>query len=95
MTAARLDETAITTWLAEHTAWARSDGKLHRTFTFTDFRAAFAWMTRVAEVAEEMDHHPEWFNVYSTVNVWLETHDAGGLTRRDLSLAARMDALYL
>ena len=93
MAAARLDDATITAWLSERPSWSLAEGKLHRTFTFEDFVAAFAWMTRVAEVAEEMNHHPEWFNVYRTVEVWLETHDAGGLTQLDLDLADRMDSL--
>ncbi|MBX3554184.1 MAG: 4a-hydroxytetrahydrobiopterin dehydratase [Pseudolabrys sp.] len=64
-----------------------------RKFTFRDFRQAFAFMTRVAEVAEEMNHHPEWFNVYKTVEVTLSTHDAGGLTDLDVKLAEAMDRL--
>ena len=64
-----------------------------RKFTFRDFRQAFAFMTRVAEVAEEMNHHPEWFNVYKTVEVTLSTHDAGGLTDLDIKLAEAMDRL--
>jgi 4a-hydroxytetrahydrobiopterin dehydratase len=58
---------------------------------FDDFNAAFAWMTRVALAAEQMNHHPEWFNVYNRVEVTLSTHDANGLTRRDVELAQRMD----
>jgi len=64
-----------------------------RKFTFRDFRQAFAFMIRVAEVAEEMNHHPEWFNVYKTVEVTLSTHDAGGLTDLDVKLAEAMDRL--
>jgi len=64
-----------------------------RQYTFRDFKEAFAFMTRVAEVAERMNHHPEWFNVYKTVAVTLSTHDAGGLTERDVKLAEAMDRL--
>ena len=64
-----------------------------RKFTFRDFKQAFAFMTRVAEVAEGMNHHPEWFNVYKTVEVTLSTHDAGGLTALDVKLAEAMDRL--
>ncbi len=64
-----------------------------RKFTFRDFKQAFGFMTRVAEVAEEMNHHPEWFNVYKTVEVTLTTHDAGGLTDLDIKLAEAMDRL--
>ena len=64
-----------------------------RTFTFRDFNEAFGFMTRAALVAEKMDHHPEWSNVYKTVVVTLSTHDAGGLTERDIRLAEAMDAL--
>jgi 4a-hydroxytetrahydrobiopterin dehydratase len=64
---------------------------IHKRFVFEDFNAAFGWMTRVALVAEQMNHHPEWFNVYRNVDVTLSTHDAKGLTRRDIELAQRMD----
>lgn len=64
-----------------------------RTFKFKDFNAAFGFMTRAALVAEKMDHHPEWFNVYNRVDVTLSTHDAGGLTGRDVALAEAMDKL--
>ena len=62
-----------------------------RKFEFKDFNAAFAFMTRVALLAEKMDHHPEWFNVYNKVDVTLSTHDAGGVTDRDISMATAMD----
>ncbi len=62
-----------------------------RTFRFKNFDRAFAFMTRVAEKAEEMNHHPEWFNVYNRVEVTLSTHDAGGLTQLDVDLATFMD----
>lgn len=75
--------------------WAVDDGRdaITKVFRFKDFVQAFGFMTRVALVAERMDHHPEWSNVYRTVTVTLTTHDAGGLTSLDVDLAARMDAL--
>lgn len=93
MTNRTLDEGAVAAWLGAHPGWSLQDGKLHTTYTFADFAAAFAWMTRVGVIAEEMNHHPEWLNVYSRVSVWLETHDAGGLTPLDLALADAMEAL--
>jgi 4a-hydroxytetrahydrobiopterin dehydratase len=66
---------------------------IHKTFTFQDFSEAFGFMTRAALVAEKMDHHPEWFNVWNRVDVTLSTHDAGGLTARDIKLAAAMDQI--
>lgn len=73
--------------------WALVEGRdaLHKRYVFDSFNAAFAWMTRVALVAETMNHHPEWSNVYNRVDVTLSTHDAKGLTRRDIELAQRMD----
>jgi 4a-hydroxytetrahydrobiopterin dehydratase len=73
--------------------WTIANGKLHRTYRFHDFSAAFGWMARVALVAEKSDHHPEWTNVYATVTVDLVTHDAGGITSRDVALAKEMDLL--
>lgn len=75
--------------------WSEVDGRdaISKTFTFKDFNAAFGWMTRSALVAEKMNHHPEWFNVWSRVDVTLSTHDAGGLTSLDIKLAKKMDAL--
>ena len=64
-----------------------------KTFTFRNFVEAFGWMTRAALIAEKMDHHPEWTNVYRIVAVTLTSHDAGGLTARDVRLATRLDAL--
>ena len=74
-------------------SWTVVTGRdaITRTFTFRDFNEAFGFMTRVALVAEKMDHHPEWSNVYKTVAVTLSTHDAGGLTERDIELATAMD----
>ena len=75
-------------------AWTERDGALHREFEFTDFSEAFAFMTRVALLAETMSHHPEWSNVYHRVSITLTTHDAGNVvTDADRSLAAAIDAL--
>ena len=81
--------------LAKLHGWNEVDGRdaIAKTFTFKDFNAAFGFMTRVALVAEKMDHHPEWFNVYKTVQVTLATHDAGGVTGLDITLAQAMDRL--
>jgi 4a-hydroxytetrahydrobiopterin dehydratase len=75
--------------------WSEADGRdaIRKRFVFKDFNAAFGFMTRAALVAEKLDHHPEWFNVYKTVDVTLSTHDAGGLTELDVKLAQAMDAL--
>jgi 4a-hydroxytetrahydrobiopterin dehydratase len=74
--------------------WSEKDNKLYRKFEFKDFSEAFAFMTRVALVAEKMDHHPLWTNVYNKVEVWLSTHDAGDVvTEKDRKLAAAIDKL--
>ena len=77
--------------LGELGGWSLEDGKLHRDFAFDDFVAAFGFMTRAALVAERMNHHPEWFNVYKTVDVTLATHDVDGLSDLDIKLARFMD----
>jgi len=97
MNRTKLDPSAIEGALNELNAstaspWTLIEGRLHKEFHFTDFVAAFGFMTKVALVAESMDHHPEWFNVYKTVRVDLSTHDAGGITELDFLLARRMDA---
>lgn len=75
--------------------WKEENNKLYRKFEFRDFSAAFGFMTRVALEAEKMDHHPEWKNVWNTVECWLSTHDAGDVvTDKDRQLAARIDALF-
>ncbi len=81
--------------LAKLTGWAEVKGRdaITKTFVFKDFNQAFGFMTRAALVAEKMDHHPEWFNVYKTVEVTLSTHDAGGVTELDVKLAQTMDKL--
>ena len=79
--------------LAGLKGWEEVEGRdaISKTFTFRDFNEAFAFMTRVAMVAEKMNHHPEWSNVYRTVEVTLTTHDAGGVTQNDIKLAQAMD----
>ena len=88
-----LDSDAIDAALRDLDGWELSDGKLHRELRFADFAAAFGFMAAAATVAAEMDHHPEWSNVYSRVTVDLVTHDAGGVTELDLQLAQRMSEL--
>lgn len=66
---------------------------IKRSFRFDDFTAAFGFMAKVALLAEKADHHPEWFNVYNRVDILLTTHDAGGLSQRDIDLARKIDAL--
>lgn len=80
--------------LARLTGWSAAEGRdaIVKTFKFKDFNAAFGWMTRVALAAEKLDHHPEWSNVYSRVEVLLATHDADGVTELDVTLAKIMDA---
>ncbi len=74
--------------------WTEADNKLTRTFEFKNFSEAFAFMTRVALIAEKMDHHPEWSNVWNKVWIFLSTHDAGNrITKKDRELAASIDAL--
>lgn len=74
------------------TAGGDPDG-ITRRFTFPDFAAAFAFMTRIAIMAEKADHHPEWSNVYNRVDIILTTHDAGGLSHRDVDMARAIDAI--
>src|SRR5262252_2727859 len=81
--------------LAELPGWADVDGReaITKTFVFKDFNEAFGFMSRAALVAEKRDHHPEWRNVYKTVDVVLSTHDAGGVTAKDVDLAKAMNAI--
>ena len=88
-----LDDAQIAAALEQLPSWQLVAGKLHRDFKFADFVSAFGFMTQAAIVAEAMDHHPEWFNVYSRVSVDLTTHDVGGLTQLDVQLAMRMNAI--
>jgi 4a-hydroxytetrahydrobiopterin dehydratase len=81
--------------LEQLTGWSEADGKeaITKTFKFADFSTAFGFMSAIATQAEKADHHPEWFNVYNTVKVTLTTHDADGVTDKDVDLAQKMDAL--
>ena len=91
--AEKLDTEARAAELMNLEGWDEVEGRdaITKTFTFKDFNQAFGFMTRVALKAERMDHHPEWFNVYNRVDVTLSTHDAGGLTMRDIKLAHFID----
>ena len=93
--AERLSVEARTAALGELAGWTEVSGReaIARTFIFRDFSEAFGFMTRVALVAEKHDHHPDWRNVYKTVEVVLTTHDAGGLTRLDIELAKSMNGI--
>ena len=90
---AKLQGDARTSALATLDGWSEVEGRdaIRKIFKFEDFSQAFAFMTRAALKAEVMDHHPEWFNVYNKVDVTLTTHDADGLSQKDIDLATAMD----
>jgi 4a-hydroxytetrahydrobiopterin dehydratase len=92
-TTTRLTDAELGTALESLDGWSREGDKLLREYRFPDFVTAFAFMAGAALVAERMNHHPEWFNVYGTVRVHLTTHDAGGITRKDVDLARAMNEL--
>ncbi|HLJ01598.1 MAG TPA: 4a-hydroxytetrahydrobiopterin dehydratase [Bradyrhizobium sp.] len=91
----RLSGEARKSALKDLAGWKEAAGRdaIERSFVFADFNQAFGFMSRVALVAEKNDHHPEWRNVYKTVEVVLSTHDAGGVTARDIELAKAMNAI--
>ncbi len=91
----QLSDTARAMALDALDDWDHDEARdaITRSFTFADFSQAFAFMTRVALLAEKADHHPEWSNVWNRVDILLTTHDAGGLSHRDVDLAERIDAL--
>lgn len=91
----QLTEEERASWLAALPLWAlsRDGAAIERKFAFADFSEAFGFMARVALLAEKRDHHPEWFNVYNRVEVTLTTHDAGGLSLRDVKMARAIDRL--
>lgn len=91
----KLDAAAREAFLAREHGWTLADGRdaIEKSFKFKDFNEAWGFMTRVALAAEKADHHPEWFNVYNRVEITLTTHDADGLSARDVDLAGRIDEL--
>ena len=91
----KLDEDARSALLARFPEWTHEPARdaITRQFKFADFAQAFGFMTSVAIIAEKMDHHPEWSNVYNRVEITLTTHDAGGLSQRDVDLAKGIEAL--
>ena len=93
MATPKLDADDIAKRLTGIPGWTLRGGKLHREYKFADFVEAFGFMARVALVAERMDHHPEWQNTWNAVVVDLTTHDAGGITAKDVELAAAMERL--
>ena len=93
MAAQKLSDDQIKQHVATLARWTLQDGKLHFEQKFKDFVDAFGFMSRVAILAEKMNHHPEWFNVWATVKIDLTTHDCGGLSRLDFELAEQINGL--
>lgn len=93
MAASKLSDDEIASRIKSLSGWTLENGKLHFERQFKDFVEAFGFMSRVAILAEKMDHHPEWFNVYHTVKIDLTTHDAGGISEKDFSLAGQINGL--
>ena len=89
----KLGENEVREALGRLPGWSVANGKLTKTYRFGDFVEAWGWMSAAALLVQQMDHHPEWFNVYSTVRVELVTHDAGGISARDVELAGKFEAL--
>lgn len=91
----KLTNAARAAGLADLDGWQDVDGRdaIHKTFRFADFNAAFGFMSRAALMAEKMDHHPEWFNVYNRLDITLTTHDADGVSHKDIALAGFLDGL--
>jgi 4a-hydroxytetrahydrobiopterin dehydratase len=89
-----LESQYIESFIKKNKGWKLMEGRsaFQKSFLFSDFNQAFGFMTRVALVAEQINHHPEWFNVYNRVDVVLSTHDAGGITNLDIKMAEKMDA---
>jgi 4a-hydroxytetrahydrobiopterin dehydratase len=94
---AELTAQALSEALKDLPEWREVDGRkaIARTFKFKDFNQAFGFMARAALLAEKMDHHPEWFNVYNKVEVTLSTHDAGGVTDKDIAMAKAMESYFV
>jgi len=95
MTVAKLADQEVAAALAQLPGWRRVDGRsaIAKTFQFADFSAAWGFMCRVALAAEKQDHHPEWCNVWNRVEITLSTHDAGGLSARDVKLAETIEKI--
>ncbi len=93
MAAKKLSDAAIQENLGQLNGWTVEDGKLHKEYQFDTFVTAFGFMTQLALVAESMNHHPEWFNVYNRVTIDLMTHDAGGISELDFQWAKQADAI--
>ncbi len=93
MAAKKLSDAEIQSKLKQVADWTVKEGKLHKEFQFDTFVTAFGFMTQLALIAESMNHHPEWFNVYNRVTIDLMTHDAGGISELDFELASHADAL--
>ncbi|SHO44900.1 putative pterin-4-alpha-carbinolamine dehydratase [Nitrosotalea sinensis] len=89
----RLSEEQIKSELSRLQGWSVVNGKLHKDYIFDDFIDAFGFMSKAAIHIEKMNHHPEWFNVYNKISIDLVTHDAGGITQNDISLAKTLDLL--
>jgi 4a-hydroxytetrahydrobiopterin dehydratase len=94
MAISKASDNQILEFIDTHSAWQIKNKKLHQEFVFKNFIEAFGFMTQAALIAEKTDHHPEWFNVYKKVDVDLTTHEAGGITERDFTLATAMDAIF-
>lgn len=93
MAAQKLGAEELSTVLAQLSGWTVKDGKLHREYKFAGFAHAFGFMVTAAVLIEKMNHHPEWSNVYNRVSVDLITHDAGGITQKDVELARLLDSI--
>jgi 4a-hydroxytetrahydrobiopterin dehydratase len=91
--AALLDDNQLEDSLAHLPDWTLEDGKLHRSFRFDNFGQTMGFMVRVAMIAEKMEHHPAWSGVYTSMELYLDTHEVGGITNLDVDLAARIDGL--
>src|SRR5690349_11166280 len=94
MAAHKLDQHELNTSLEQISGWEVRSEKLHREFKFADFAHAFGFMATAAVFVEKMNHHPEWFNVYNRVSIDLITHDAGGITEKDVKLARLLNSIY-
>jgi 4a-hydroxytetrahydrobiopterin dehydratase len=89
----RLEKIDIEERLAQMQGWTFADGSITKSYKFKDFKEAFATMTRIAFECEKMNHHPDWKNVYNTVTIALNTHDAGGVTEKDFKLAQVIETI--